>query len=318
MQWPFSSASPGGPWSCLSWDRLARVARLLPEGAERLSRWRVAAGSSLLGRVSGAGTPSARAECRSPHLPQRRAAAGRPPVSLHRVWNAALHRREGTALSALRRQAAPRPVTHRPPSVSPPASSRSAETGPVRLPARLVPGSPPAASCRASLPPASRLLLLPPRPTLPGRSRTLLLCNPLRWRPLRLAIRAAPLSPCLLLQMGPLPAWTPLLPAPHCFLAPGSFLLGGGVVCVTVCVFLSLCVHAWGCLCVCVCVWVAGAARLGGGTSNGISGPTCLSSVPAVYGAQDGWDGRGCTPGNGGRSGPLTWEHEGPEVSVEG
>lgn len=153
---------------------------------------------------------------------------------------------------------------------------------------------PPGAECRSPLPPASGCCWLytcvsslclgccssPARrygalcPALPGsslpgapqcrprrstgRSLALLLCTPLRWRPLRPAVRAAPLSPCLFLQRGPLPAWTPPLSAPHCFPAP-SFLLCGDVVCVTVsmlCVCFCLCVYTHGGICVCVCVTV--------------------------------------------------------------
>lgn len=60
-------------------------------------------------------------------------------------------------------------------------------------------------------------------------------CTSLRWRPLRLAIRMAPLTAPARLSRGhlpplpPLPAWAPSLPAPHCFPAPGSLLLCGGV-----------------------------------------------------------------------------------------
>ena len=132
---------------------------------------------------------------------------------------------------------------------------------------------PPGADCRSPLPPASGCCWLytcvsslclgccssparrygalcpaPPGSSLPGapqcrprrstgRSLALLLCTPLRWRPLRPAVRAAPLSPSL-------------LPSPQLLAVWGCCLCNCEHA---VCVFLSLCVHAWGYLCVCLC-----------------------------------------------------------------
>ena len=83
---------------------------------------RLGAGSSPLG-WAGSVEPGCvrRALIAAPRSPQRRAAAGCTPVSLHCVWDAALHRREGTAPSALLRQAAACQAPRSAAPVGPPA-----------------------------------------------------------------------------------------------------------------------------------------------------------------------------------------------------